>query len=99
MMIIMEKERMLSTVLKELEKIPKIKGNLPQNLFRGTYYWLRMHSLKEGNVSRAAVFCKAFQMIKNDYPEFKPIADTEFFVGCKPDEIEKTCKMRGIKKE
>lgn len=70
---------MLATVLKEMENIPKIKNNLPQNLFRGYYYWLRMNSLKESKGNKSDIFKRALGMIKKDYPEFKPMANYDFF--------------------
>lgn len=70
-------------VLQELEKMPKIKGNLRQNLFRGYYYWGRMHDLKEGRVDKSETFHKALQMIRKDYPDFTPSTDVNFFTGYK----------------
>lgn len=79
----MEGRKKLMLVLQELEKIPKIKGNLRQNLFRGYYYWGRMHDLKEGRVDKSETFHKALQMIRKDYPDFTPSTDVNFFTGYK----------------
>ena len=77
----MEGRGKLTLVLQELEKIPKIKGNIRQNLFRGQYYWMRMHDLKEGRVDKSETFRTALEMIRKDYPDFTPSADVKFFTG------------------
>lgn len=71
----------MTLVLQELEKIPKIKGNLPQNLFRGNYYWMRMHHLKKGHDNKSETFREALEMIREDFPDFTPTAGVKFFTG------------------
>ena len=71
----------MAIVLQELAKIPKIKGNLPQNLFRLYYYAGRQHDLKKGTIDKKETFYTALQAIRQDYPNFTPTADVKFFTG------------------
>lgn len=75
--IIMKKESMLTAAMMELEHIPK--GRFPQGIFRGTYYWLRMNSLKTGVGTKKEILAKAIESIKKDYPDFEPTYDKNFF--------------------
>lgn len=79
----MEGRKKLPLVLQELEKIPKIKGNIRQNLFRGNYYWMRMHHLKKGDDDKSKTFHEALEMIREEFPKFTPSADVNFFTGYK----------------
>ena len=71
---------MRKRVLKELEHIPK--GNNAQNELRLIYFNRRMHSLgRKVNEEKTAkdVLIESIARIKEDYPNFEPVYDKEFF--------------------
>ena len=71
---------MRQKVLKELEHIPK--GNNAQNELRLIYFNRRMHSLgRKANEEKTAkdVLIESIALIKEDYPNFEPRYDREFF--------------------
>jgi hypothetical protein len=73
---------MRQRVLKELEHIPK--GNNAQNELRLIYFNRRMHSLgKKMNEEKTAkdILMESIARIKEDYPNFEPVYDKEFFEG------------------
>lgn len=71
---------MRQIVLEELEHIPK--GNNAQNELRLVYFNKRMHSLgKKAKKEKTAkdILLESIAIIKNEYPNFKPIYDEDFF--------------------
>lgn len=77
-MVTMQKEEMLSKVMNELEHIPK--DRYPQGMFRGVYYWMRLHRLKENNEEeKEKTLQEAIKWIKEKYPTFDPNFDKDFF--------------------
>lgn len=71
---------MRQIVLEELEHIPK--GNDAQNELRLIYFNRRMHSLgRKAKEKRTAkdVLTESIARIKEEYPNFEPIYDKEFF--------------------
>jgi len=73
---------MRQIVLEELEHIPK--GNDAQNELRLIYFNRRMHSLgrkaKEKKTAKN-VLAESIARIKEEYPNFEPEYDKEFFEG------------------
>lgn len=70
-----EMERMFQ---EELTHISYIKNNLPQNLLRETYYNTRLTNfIVRGTKEQALQLC--IESLKNDYPDWEPIYDKEFF--------------------
>jgi hypothetical protein len=64
----------------ELEHIPK--GNIKQNMFRGVYQMARMNSQgghAECSNSKEAVMKRCLELYKQQYPEFEPQYDKDFF--------------------
>jgi len=72
-----KKSFMLATVMSELEHIPK--GRFPQGMFRGTYYWLRMSSLKTGKGTKKEILSRAIELTKKESPYFEPKYDESYF--------------------
>jgi hypothetical protein len=71
---------MRQKVLDELSHIPK--GNSAQNELRLIYFNRRMHSLgKRANNEKTAkdVLMESIARIKEEYPNFEPVYDKEFF--------------------
>jgi hypothetical protein len=74
-------KEMREKVANELKHIPR--GNLYQNELRSFYQSMRMHSLGKYSkieLSKEDVLKQAIDLINKDYPEFKPIYDTKFFL-------------------
>jgi len=70
---------MREQVKKELEHIPR--GDLYQNIFRQTYWSLRLHSLgKKGTqTSKEEVLVEAIKLVRRENPDFQPKFDDKFF--------------------
>ncbi len=76
----MKREEMNRKVANEIKHIPRIKGNLEQNLFRSGYNAMRRHDLAENpRVSPSISFGKVLEQFRRTDPGFLPIYDRDFF--------------------
>ena len=76
----MKREELDRKVGEELEHIPRIKGNLNQNLFRSAYNMIRRHDLAVNPATPASEsFNRALEQAKQDNPSFSPVCDRDFF--------------------
>lgn len=76
----MKREEMEQKVANELKRIPHIKGNLEQNLFRLVYNAVRRHDLAQNPATPPSLsFGKALKEVRKTSPSFLPIYDRDFF--------------------
>ena len=76
----MKREEMNRKVANELKHIPRIKGNLEQNLFRSGYNAMRRHDLAENPAIPPSVsFGKVLEQVRKTNPGFLPIYGRDFF--------------------
>jgi len=78
----MKREEMNQKVTNELKHIPRIKGNLQQNLFRSGYNAMRRHDLAQNPATPPSLsFRKVLEEVRKTNPNFLPIYDRDFFPG------------------
>ena len=76
----MKKGEMNLRVADELKRIPRIRGNLAQNLFRSGYNAVRRHDLAVNPAMPASgSFRRALEQARKTDPSFSPIYDRKFF--------------------
>jgi len=73
-----KREEMNPKVADELKCIPRIKGDLEQNLFRSFYNMIRRHDLATNPAMPAREsFKKALEHARKTSPNFSPIYNSE----------------------
>ena len=76
----MRKAEMNRKVTEELKHIPRIKGNLQQNLFRSIYSGMRQHDLSiNPELPAKDTLTKAIEEFEKTHSDFSPIYDKDFF--------------------
>ncbi len=76
----MKREELNRKVGEELEHIPRIEGELKQNLFRSAYNQIRGHDLAVNPAIPASEsFNRALEQARQGNPSFSPVYDRDFF--------------------
>jgi hypothetical protein len=76
----MKRQDMNRKVANELKHIPRIKGNLEQNLFRLGYNAMRRHDLAENPATDPSVsFRRVLEQVRKTNPGFLPVYGRDLF--------------------
>lgn len=76
----MNKDEMNRKIAEELDRIPRVKGDLPQNMFRAAYNSVRRHDLAVNPGTPAGLSLKkTLEQAKEMNPHRSPRYDQEFF--------------------
>ncbi|MGH3405878.1 MAG: hypothetical protein ACRDRJ_25785 [Streptosporangiaceae bacterium] len=78
--------RRQAQVLDELARIPKVKGDLGQQVLRMIYHNLRRHDLAADPLTpRGQTLFRALELARQDFSDFRPDYDEAFFRPEPPD--------------